>query len=323
MATIIGIIIVIAMIAWLGPFIVVIGSIALCVYAAFSIYQFFYFRSKKFQEVKGSIQNYTKECNDLNAHIEELKKAYVGIKAVDYGTATYKDDSKYNYKKSELKKLKKQENTYDCSLNVCKGAQQQPFKYLCKYFNIEANEATLMKFEKVFNDFSAAENGKTLLKEKRKEIISGIGSKIPFLIRTFGKKKLSKKLGFEEIDFSNLHFPKYTFRYVSGGGNSATKCEIVLDLENLEKFLNYLSEKVRFSKTVAGQRALMTSRLREEIKKRDDYTCKRCGISTYDEPHLLLEIDHIVPLAKGGLTSRDNLQTLCWKCNRSKGARMM
>lgn len=30
------------------------------------------------------------------------------------------------------------------------------------------------------------------------------------------------------------------------------------------------------------------------------------------------DIDDIVPVSKGGLTTEDNLQTLCWRCNRSK-----
>lgn len=72
--------------------------------------------------------------------------------------------------------------------------------------------------------------------------------------------------------------------------------------------------------SVAGQRALMTSKLRQKIKERDNHTCQNCENSTYKEPNLLLEIDHIIPLAKGGLTSEDNLQVLCWKCNRTKGA---
>ena len=63
----------------------------------------------------------------------------------------------------------------------------------------------------------------------------------------------------------------------------------------------------------------MTKKLREEIKQRDYYTCQCCGNSTSKEPNLLLEIDHIMPISKGGLTQKDNLQTLCWKCNRSKG----
>ncbi|RAE55164.1 HNH endonuclease, partial [Burkholderia multivorans] len=36
------------------------------------------------------------------------------------------------------------------------------------------------------------------------------------------------------------------------------------------------------------------------------------------EPHLLLEVDHIKPISKGGLSEIENLQTLCWRCNRSK-----
>ena len=35
------------------------------------------------------------------------------------------------------------------------------------------------------------------------------------------------------------------------------------------------------------------------------------------------EIDHIIPVSKGGLTTEDNLQTLCWRCNRSKGNKMV
>lgn len=44
----------------------------------------------------------------------------------------------------------------------------------------------------------------------------------------------------------------------------------------------------------------MTQKLREKINERDDYTCCICENSTYEEPNLLLEIDHMVPIAKGG-----------------------
>ena len=59
------------------------------------------------------------------------------------------------------------------------------------------------------------------------------------------------------------------------------------------------------------------------IVKRDDFTCCNCGNSTYAEPNLLLEIDHIIPVSKGGRTVEDNLQTLCWKCNRSKSNKII
>lgn len=61
--------------------------------------------------------------------------------------------------------------------------------------------------------------------------------------------------------------------------------------------------------------------LRPQILARDNYTCQKCGLSIYDEPNLLLEVDHIVPISKWGQSTPENLQTLCWKCNRSKGNR--
>ena len=121
---------------------------------------------------------------------------------------------------------------------------------------------------------------------------------------------------------STAYFPKYVFEYVSSGGNASTRCDVVMDIDNLNKFIVFLSEKIKFNKSVAGQRALMTSKLRQQIKERDGYTCKHCGASVEQEPHLLLEIDHIIPVSKGGLTTEDNLQTLCWRCNRSKGAKI-
>jgi 5-methylcytosine-specific restriction endonuclease McrA len=43
----------------------------------------------------------------------------------------------------------------------------------------------------------------------------------------------------------------------------------------------------------------------------------RCGIK-YD-----LSIDHIVPVSKGGVKAKFNLQTLCRNCNRWKGHKII
>lgn len=55
--------------------------------------------------------------------------------------------------------------------------------------------------------------------------------------------------------------------------------------------------------------------LRHEVFKRDGYKCRECGAGK-DETSL--EIDHIVPVAKGGTNNINNLQTLCRECNRMK-----
>lgn len=74
----------------------------------------------------------------------------------------------------------------------------------------------------------------------------------------------------------------------------------------------YLDEGI-WQSLVNVERAKVTNRLKKRIKIRDRYRCQYCG-STTD-----LEIDHIVPISKGGVTKEDNLQTLCHSCNINKG----
>ena len=65
------------------------------------------------------------------------------------------------------------------------------------------------------------------------------------------------------------------------------------------------------------ERSKMTPKLRYEVLKRDGFRCVMCGASASDGA--LLEVDHIVPVSKGGETIEENLQTLCRECNRGKG----
>lgn len=59
-------------------------------------------------------------------------------------------------------------------------------------------------------------------------------------------------------------------------------------------------------------------RLRFLVMKRDNFKCRICGASPAKDPKIELHVDHIVPWAKGGETTLDNLQTLCSKCNLGK-----
>ena len=56
--------------------------------------------------------------------------------------------------------------------------------------------------------------------------------------------------------------------------------------------------------------------VREEVFRRDGYTCQMCGASKDDGAKL--ELDHIIPVAQGGTNDLNNLQTLCRECNQNK-----
>ncbi len=64
------------------------------------------------------------------------------------------------------------------------------------------------------------------------------------------------------------------------------------------------------------ERAKMTDSLRYDIMKRDKFRCQLCGSTASDG--VKLHVDHIVPVAKGGKTTPENLRTLCDRCNLGK-----
>lgn len=62
----------------------------------------------------------------------------------------------------------------------------------------------------------------------------------------------------------------------------------------------------------------ISKKTRFEVFKRDSFTCTYCGAKP---PKVVLEIDHLHPVAKGGTNDLDNLFTACFDCNRGKGDR--
>ena len=58
--------------------------------------------------------------------------------------------------------------------------------------------------------------------------------------------------------------------------------------------------------------------VRFEIFKRDKFQCQYCGRTP---PTVVLEIDHVIPVSKGGDDLQENLITACQDCNRGKAAR--
>lgn len=67
-----------------------------------------------------------------------------------------------------------------------------------------------------------------------------------------------------------------------------------------------------------SERKSVGKKVRFEVFKRDSFTCQYCGKTA---PEVVLELDHINPVASGGGNDMLNLITACKDCNRGKGAR--
>jgi len=63
------------------------------------------------------------------------------------------------------------------------------------------------------------------------------------------------------------------------------------------------------------ERRAISRKLRLLILERDGYRCCLCGRTARETK---LEVDHKIPVAKGGTDSLNNLWTLCIDCNRGK-----
>ena len=71
---------------------------------------------------------------------------------------------------------------------------------------------------------------------------------------------------------------------------------------------------------VYARRKSISRRLRFEIFKRDGFVCQYCGAKP---PSVVLELDHLHHVSKGGSNRRENLITSCFECNRGKSDQLL
>lgn len=67
-------------------------------------------------------------------------------------------------------------------------------------------------------------------------------------------------------------------------------------------------------------RKAISNGLRFDVLSRDGFTCQYCGKSA---PDVELEIDHVVPVARGGGNDKANLIVACDVCNSGKKAKLI
>lgn len=71
---------------------------------------------------------------------------------------------------------------------------------------------------------------------------------------------------------------------------------------------------------MSKKRKALSKTVRFEVFKRDKFTCQYCGKQA---PDVVLHVDHIHPVSKGGEDTMLNYITSCEGCNAGKGARTL
>lgn len=121
----------------------------------------------------------------------------------------------------------------------------------------------------------------------------------------------------EQTRYRQQNYQKYTYKVTVEGDGLYTNFEWVRQRYRRLHAIGFEANLRDYHSK--RQRSLMTPELRREISRRDNYTCQICG--KYMPDGVGLQIDHIVPIAKGGKTVPSNLQVLCSRCNGAKGSK--
>ena len=189
---------------------------------------------------------------------------------------------------------------------VADKASAHLIQYILKYFEIGKSAASISYLEDYITDALSLSYHQETLLGQTKMLRQSFVELFPVVLRLGTAKLINKKLLVSE---SSLEVETYylMLKYTSDKGRSSREIPYELSAENVSLLLERVQADMTAKATASSERAKLTQALRQQILVRDYYTCCNCGLSIQDEPNLLLEVDHIVPIAKGGKTVSNNL----------------
>lgn len=280
-----------------------------------------YYASPDFQKIKDTCEALMSSQRDFNEYINEKVQSISKL----FGTRVVRNETvnedEYNYIRPYKKTITP--FTAEVSATVFASAENNPLDYIVKNFypTKSAYPEQIQKLYHLVEELQTLREAKQIIENYKTEYQQYLGD-VPAYVMENDEAGFYSRLGFANIDESVLTV-EYKFAYTSGGGMAQRSFTVPMTEETIAELIKVLESKLTASAFAKEQRTMMTKKLREAIKTRDNFTCCTCGNSTHKEPNLLLEIDHIIPVSKGGRTEEANLQTLCWKCNRSKSNKIL
>lgn len=280
-----------------------------------------YYDSADFLKIKDTCEVLMSSQREFNEYITEKVQSISQL----FGTRVIRNETNHEDAYNYIRPYKKTITpfTAEVSAAVFSSAENNPLEYIVKYFypNKSAFPKQIQKLSTLVEELQTLKEAKQIIENYKKEYQQYLCD-VPAFIMENDEEGFYSRLGFATIDESVLAV-EYKFSYTSGGGMAQRSFSVPMTEETIAELIELLESKLTAAEFVKEQRNLMTKKLRDHIKTRDNFTCCTCGNSTHIEPNLLLEIDHIIPVAKGGCTIEANLQTLCWKCNRAKSDKII
>lgn len=279
-----------------------------------------YYNSAEFSRIKGTCDSLIESQKDFNEYINEKARSIADLFGSRIIRTETENNDEYNYIRPYQKSITP--FTAEVSSAVFANAENNPIDYIIKYFypNKEQYLEHIRKLQHLVEELETLKDAKTIIESLKKNYTQYLTDVPPYIMEK-DEDGFYSRLGFANISEGVLTV-EYKFSYTSNGGMAQRSFTVPMTEDTIIELVNRLQRKLTMSAFAKEQRALMTSKLRQFIKERDNFTCRYCGNSTFAEPNLLLEIDHIIPVAKGGCTVEDNLQTLCWRCNRAKSCKI-
>lgn len=180
---------------------------------------------------------------------------------------------------------------YDDLINKFESNIEINNNYIKKYYSIKDNILTELDCEKLNIPFKKA---------------------IKYEKKFYQKNKIKPIINFA----LSCHLS-----YTSPQGRNSYSKEQVYYMNDIKQIIEKSKLQLEYNQTKEArkkfERNKLTKSLRYDVLRRDNFKCVICGRTSQDGA--FLHVDHILPIARGGETKLDNLQTLCENCNLGKG----
>ena len=255
-----------------------------------------YYESSEFLKIKETCEAMMSSQREFNEYINEKIQSISKL----FGTRVVRNetinDDEYDYIRPYKKTITP--FTAEVSATVFASAENNPLEYIVKNFypNKKSYPEQIRKLYILIEELETLRDAKQIIENYKADYQQYLGD-VPAFIMENDEAGFYSRLGFANIDESVLTV-EYKFSYTSNGGMARRSFIVPMTEETIIELIKLLESKLTASAFAKEQRTLMTKKLREFIKKRDNYTCCNCGNSIYAEPNLLLEIDHIIPVSK-------------------------